>query len=670
MRWLAVALLVAACSRSETTEDAALKRQLAEAVRARGPGYRPHTRHLNRDASPKFTNRLILEPSPYLIEHAHNPVDWYPWGDAALAKAKRENKPIFLSIGYASCHWCHVMADESFEDEVVAQAINRDFVPVKVDREARPDLDAQYMAAVERMTGDGGWPLTVFLTPDGRAFFGAMYMKREQLLELLARIHKAWTETPGQVADVATKVEVEPRATPDLAVDRSAIEAELRALRGTYDAEWGGFGKGAKFPRTDELALLVREGETDKVVHTLERMAAGAIHDQVGGGFHRYTVDAKWRTPHFEKMLYDQAQIAIAYLEAYQVTGRQDFAEVVRDTLDFTLRELAAPNGALYGGIDADSAGGEGAYYTWTADQIDTAVGAETGAAVRAAFDVHAAGADVLWRPELQPLPERVRAALPLLRAARAKRPPPAIDKKQIAAWNGLALSALARAGFVLDEPRYIAAAQRVALAFPRPLCHYLFEDRMAGEDFLDDNALFEAGLLDLYEADPDPKWLSQALFLQHQLDAYFSERDGGYSFTRHGAPAREPDGNAAAALDLLRLAEFTADEKLRDRALAVLAKFPGSVALAFALARAKQVVIASPSGVAPTALLAPLRTTFAPHKVVVRVPDDPEDFVVKPLVEGKRARNGVPTAYVCRGTARDQPTSDPAVLARQIARE
>ena len=668
MRWIVAALLVVACSRDDRG-DAELKRQLAAAVAARGPSYRPHTRHLAADGSPRFTNRLILEASPYLIAHAHNPIDWFAWSEAAFAKAKREGKPVFLSIGYAACHWCHVMADESFEDLEVAQVLNRDFIAIKVDREARPDLDATYLAAVERMTGDGGWPLTVFLTPDRRAFFGATYLPKRQLLEVLARIHKVWRESPGEVSDVAARVAAEP-ARPALDVDASLIAKEVAALKAAYDPEWGGFGRGPKFPRTDALALLLRAGEREPVAHTLERMAAGGIHDQIGGGFHRYAVDGKWRVPHFEKMLYDQAQLAIAYLEAHQDIGRRDFAEFARDTLDFAMRELGDANGAYYAALDADSPGGEGAYYTWTADQIDAAVGSEAGAVVRQLLDVRAAGATVLWRPEAELLPVDVRTVLPKLLAARARRPPPPIDKKQIVAWNGQLISALARAAFVLDDARYLAAAKRAALAFPRPLPHYLFEGKAVGEPFLDDLAFFELGLLDLYEADPDPRWLDQAIALQQQLATSYADPTGGYAFTRTREPAREPDGNAAAALALLRLAELTGQDAYRQRAVATLHRHAAPLALAFHLGRPRQIVIVEPPGVAATELLAVVRTTFVPHAVLVRIVDG---AAVPPpiaeLVSGKRARGGVPTAYVCRGTTCDLPTSDPAVLARQLAR-
>ncbi len=718
--------------------DSALSQRLAEAVARRGPGYKPHTRHLNRDGSAKYTNRLILETSPYLVMHAHNPVDWYAWGEPAFAKAKREHKPIFLSIGYSTCHWCHVMAEESFEDEEIAGILNRDFVSIKVDREERPDLDAIYMTAVQRMTGSGGWPMTVFLLPDRRPFFGATYVPPRDgvrgapvgLRTLLERLHRAYVEDPAQLSERASRLvaELELEVAPDAGdmPGPSVIRAAVAALAASFDRTWGGFDGAPKFPGPAALELLLRyhrrTGDAlalEMVTLTLDRMAAGGIYDQLGGGFHRYTVDAQWRVPHFEKMLYDNAQLVPIYLEAYQVTGRGELAQIARETLDYVLRELTSPDGGFYAATDADSAGSEGAYFVWSPSEIDRVVGAARGRIVRAYFDLTGRGTfeggkSVLWRPaplgdvaaRLGLSSEVVRSTIDdarrALLEARAKRPAPLTDRKILVAWNGLMISALARAALVLDEPRYLAAARTAAgylLARAHgngALRHSIFDAVAAGDAFLDDYAFLEAGLLDLHEADPDVRWLREAISLQDELDRGFSDpRDGGYFFTAstqealmvRAKPDHDdalPSGNSIAAANLMRLHELTSDDHYRVRAEAsfrafglTLASAPSMLpamlsALDFRLDQPKQIVIVSPPGVEPTELLARVRKAFLPNRVVLRVVEgEPQRVLaaISPLVEHKVARQGKPTAYVCIGTSCEQPTSDPDVFARQLAK-
>jgi uncharacterized protein YyaL (SSP411 family) len=714
--------------------DPALQQRLAAAVARRGPGYKPHTRHLKPDGSPKFTNRLILETSPYLLQHAHNPVDWFPWGDAAFAKAAREHKPIFLSIGYSTCHWCHVMEEESFEDEEIAALLNRSFVAIKVDREERPDLDAIYMAAVQQMTGDGGWPMTLLLLPDRRPFFGGTYFPprdgvrgaRIGLVTVLERVRQAYQQDPGALATDASELvaELQRSAAPVTAGDlpgAPAIRAAVAQLAATFDRDWGGFGRAPKFPAPASLELLLRHhrrvgysGSLEMVTRTLERMAAGGIYDQIGGGFHRYSVDAKWRVPHFEKMLYDNAQLAAIYLEAYQVTGREDFAQVAREILDYVLRDMTSPDGGFYSATDADSAGAEGTYFVWTAAELDQLLGAEDGRIVRTYFDVTAGGnfehgTNILWRPAslaevagqlglpAQTVQQAVARARPRLLEARSRRVPPLIDRKILVGWNGLMISAFARGALVLDEPRYQVAAARAATyllahAHARAgLLHSISEGTAAGDAFLDDHAFLVAGLLDVYETGGDPRMLREATALTDELEAGFADGGrGGYFFTtdRHeklmlrDKPDHDdalPAGNSIAAANLLRLHELTSDDRYRTRAEAtfrafahVVADAPTSlpkllVALDFLLDRPKQIVIVSPPGVEPTALLAQLRRVFVPNRVVLRVIDGAPP--VSPLCEGKVARGGKPTAYVCIGTACEQPTTDPAVFARQLAK-
>jgi uncharacterized protein len=711
-------------------DDPELARRLAEAIAARGPDYRPRTRHLDAAGRPRYTNRLIFEASPYLLQHAHNPVDWHPWGEEALARARREDRPIFLSIGYSTCHWCHVMEEESFEDEAIAALINQHFVAIKVDREERPDLDAIYLAAVRRLTGSAGWPLTVILLPDRRAVFGGTYFPPRDgprgvgLATVLDRVRGEYTRDRDTLTLRAAALVAElERAAPTAGElpGHAVIEDATRSLLAAHDRAWGGFGRSPKFPRPAVLQLLLREhrrtGEReplDAVTRTLERMAAGGIHDHVGGGFHRYAVDDKWRVPHFEKMLYDNAQLATVYLEAHQATGRADFAEVARRTLDFLLRELAAEGGGFHAAIDADSAGEEGTYYVWTAAEIDRVVGAAAGRIVREAWGVTVGGnfehgANILWQPlaledtaaRLGIAAERVRAELeaarPVLLAARERRVRPHVDRKLLVGWNGLAIGALARGALVVGEPRYRDAARAAAsrlLDQARPdgvLARALADGRPLGQGFLDDHAYLAAGLLDLFEADPDPRWLREALALHGELERRFRDPAGGYfrSGTHHERlPVRDkpdhdddlPAGNSIAALTLLRLAELTGDDRHRDAAAALLRAFAGTLtkapaslpallgALDFYLDRARQIVIVSPPDTPPDALLAKLRTAYVPNRVLVQIVDGiPAAPELAALVENKRALAGKPTAYVCIGTHCERPTADPAVFAHQL---
>ncbi len=750
--WLALlALLAVCCSHCHCRDpqpiadgapgaepfDGELSQRIADALAKRGPGYKPRTRHLKPDGSAKYTNRLILETSPYLLQHAHNPVSWFAWGDAAFDKARRENKPIFLSVGYSTCHWCHVMEEESFEDEEIASLLNRFFVPIKVDREERPDIDAIYLAAVQKMTGEGGWPMTVLLFPDRRPFFGGTYFPPRDgarglgLVTLLGRVREAYRDDAAALAKNATELvaELQREAVPAGRGELpgpGAIRASVGLFARTFDTAWGGFGGAPKFPRPAVLEMLLRHHRRtgdplslEMVTRTLEHMAAGGIYDQIGGGFHRYSVDAKWRVPHFEKMLYDNALLVGIYLEAYQVTGREDFAQVARETLDYVLREMVSPEGGFYSATDADSEGTEGAYFVWTAAELDRVLGADQSRVVREYFDVTTGGnfergTNILWRPVAldevatrlgQPV-DTVRTTIADARrrllAARANRVPPLTDRKILVAWNGLMISALARGGLILAEPRYTAAAQRTAtylLTHARGtqpgLRHSISDGVPGGEAFLDDYAFLVAGLLDLFEATADPATLRDATALTEELETAFADPAGGYFFTtKHheqlmvrDKPDHDdalPAGNSISAANLLRLYELTTDERYRVRAEAVFRTFAPTiaraptalpkllVALDFFLDRPKQVVIVSPPGVAPpgaesTALLARFRTVFVPNHVLLQVVEGAPP--VSPLAEAKVARDGKPTAYVCIGTACEQPTSDPAVFAKQLGK-
>src|SRR6185312_14951466 len=475
----------------------ALEARLRAALAAKGPAYRPRTHHLNPDGSPRYTNRLILEASPYLLQHAHNPVNWYPWGDEAFARAKREGKPIFLSVGYSTCHWCHVMEAESFEDQEIARYLNEHYVAIKVDREERPDIDAVYMSAVQSLTGSGGWPMSVWLTAERTPFFGGTYFPprdgargaRRGLLSLLAELATAYRADPGRIVSEAGKLASAvrqdlggPSSSPlastgvDSVPDGAVIPALVRQLGRGFDEVNGGLRGAPKFPSSLPVRLLLRDyrrtGDAEALrmaTVTLEKMAAGGINDQIGGGFHRYSTDERWLVPHFEKMLYDNALLAVAYLEAYQVTGRADFARVARETLDYVLREMTAPSGAFYSATDADSDGAEGKFFVWSEPEIRAVLGGGStaerfiryyGVTPGGNFD----GRNILFAQKPN---ETERAALSEARsklyAARARRVPPARDDKVLAAWNGLMISALSQGGRLLDEPRYTDAATTAA---------------------------------------------------------------------------------------------------------------------------------------------------------------------------------------------------------------
>jgi hypothetical protein len=747
---MAVALLGCAATLSGDTlpgaaaRDADLAAKLQAAWRARQPGHAPRTRHLTQAGAPRFTNRLLLESSPYLLQHAHNPVDWYAWGDDAFETARRLGRPVLLSVGYATCHWCHVMEEESFEDLEIARVLNEGYIAVKVDREERPDVDAVYMSAVQALGGNAGWPMTVWLTADRKPFFGGSYFPPRDgdrgvavgFLSLLRRLRQAHAEDRERVADTAQSVVaairdvLAPDAAPGLP-DASVLRAAARGASAAYDAEWGGVSGAPKFPADLPIRFLLRyhrrtgdASALEMATHTLARMAAGGIHDQLGGGFHRYSVDARWQVPHFEKMLCDNALLAVAYLEGYQASGRAELADVARDILGYVARDMTSPEGAFYSASDADSASPdgrreEGRFFTWTPDEIRAAVAPETARTVEAAFGVAAAGSvegrSVLWRSrslaevarELGMAPETVTDELararPTLLAARSQRAKPLRDEKVLAAWNGLMISALARAASVLGEPRYAAQAERAAeLVLTRMrergrLLRSYAEGRARHAAYLEDYAFLIAGLLDLYEADSRPRWLDEAMALDRVLEARYEDRAlGGFFATSddhepllaRAKPVFDgalPSGNSVHAMNLLRLHELTGDDAYRRRADATLRAASGILAQApqafgelllaadFRLDTAKQVVIVAPSSRAQAEpLLDRVRAAFVPNRVLV-VAAQGGDLDAQaqrvPLLEGKVARGGAPTAYVCERQVCERPTSDPDELAAQLAK-
>ena len=715
--------------------------------RAAADSTAPRTRHVRADGRPRYTNRLILEPSPYLRQHAHNPVNWYAWGDEAFARATRENKPVLLSIGYATCHWCHVMARESFEDVEIAAYLNRHYVAVKVDREQRPDVDGLYMAAVHMLSGRRGWPLTVWLTPDREPFSGGTYFPprddmrghAEGLLGLLARLRAVYHETPDEVASVTRRLtdalpaalapdpadgdaEALPRSG-DLAQTFGPVLARgAQAFMAEFDATHGGFGGAPKFPRSVVLEFLMRYARRTNdaaaraaVIETLTAMAAGGIHDQVGGGFHRYATDRLWRVPHFEKMLYDNALLAAAYLEGFQFSRRPEFARVARDTLDYLNREMSAPGGGFFSATDAESGGKEGDSYVWRTDELDALLSPSQSRLLRSYYgfpDGPRAHVPYVARPlaevaealklNVAEAERELQAARTRLKRARDRRPAPQTDAKVLAAWNGLAISAFAKAAHVLNEPAY---AERAAWAARFVLERMQHDGRLrrsalgettTGDAYLDDYAFLIAGLLDLYEADFDPGWLDRAMALQAVLDAHFWDKArGGYflgaddteQLLAREKPAYDgalPSGNAVAAGNLLRLAEFTTRPAYRTRAEACFATFaaqlrgrPASLprllsALDFALDRPKEIAIvkASPhDDVEP--FLARLRDAFLPNRVLSVVTQGEDSAAHQrriPWLEAKIAIGGRVTAYVCERHVCKLPTGDPDTFAKQIA--
>jgi hypothetical protein len=589
-----------------------------------------------------MANRLILEKSPYLLQHAHNPVDWYAWGEEAFSRARQEDKPIFLSIGYSTCHWCHVMERESFEDEGVAGLLNRDFVPIKVDREERPDVDRIYMTALQAMGHNGGWPMSMFLAPDLRPFWGGTYFPPESRYgragfpDILRRIAHVWKEERSKVLEAAGGIATYLNDLAHPAVQVGSVSEEVlhacyRQLSGSYDAEEGGFGNGPKFPRPSVFTFLLRyaarTGESrarNMVEHTIRRMATGGMYDHVGGGFHRYAVDRSWRVPHFEKMLYDQAQLVIAYLETYQETGDPFFADVARDTLRYVLRDMTTAEKAFASAEDADSPrpedpneSGEGAFYVWQNSEIETILGADAGLFAyaygvepegNAPFDPQQEflGRNILFvdrppeavaghfRLSLPEVEEKLSVARMKLLDVRKLRPRPLRDDKVLVSWNGLMISALARSGMVLGDDTYIRAGADAAGFLLDALVDHdtgrLFHRHRDGEarfnGSLEDYAFFVSGLLDLFSATGHTRWKEEALRLSDlMLDLFGDAERGGFYETSGGEEhllvrmrehydGAEPSGNAVAALNLLRLAHLTGEGRWRNTAERLFAAF------------------------------------------------------------------------------------------------
>ncbi|MDA0322610.1 MAG: thioredoxin domain-containing protein [Verrucomicrobia bacterium] len=691
------------------------------------------------DGGPLF-NRLVFEKSPYLLQHAANPVDWYPWGPAAFEKARKENKPIFLSVGYSTCHWCHVMEHESFEDAEVSKLMNQYFVCVKVDREERPDVDHVYMTVTQAMTGRGGWPMTVLMTPDKRPFFSGTYFPKRNMMQLLPALHRAWTEDRDRINETGDQI-VEhlqsigaPQAGPDLIEE--TLHTTFKDFSSRFDSRKGGFSKSPKFPVPHNLLFLLAywhrtndQKALAMVEKTLYEMRLGGIYDHVGFGFHRYSTDSEWFLPHFEKMLYDQALLTMAFTSAFQATGKATYAETAREILAYVLRDMTSPEGGFYCAEDADSEGEEGKFYLWTQAQVkeivgdddgqfycdvynitrggtyhEEASGAESGASIphlKASLD------ELAKKMEIGPaaLKERVESIRTRLFIEREKRIHPLKDDKILTDWNGLMMSAMARAGQALQEKRYTDAARRSAdfvLATLRSSDGRLMKRYRQGEarfpGHLEDYAFLVMGLIDVYEATQQAVYLRAAVdladtMLEHFWDpehgAFYLTADDGEELIVRSKEIYDgaiPSGNSVAAHDLVRLSRLTGNTLYATRADELMKSFSGMVirgpanfsmfmtALDFRVGPSLEIVISGDPGAEDSLrMIREVQTRFLPRRVLIFRPGDvpiPEIAKLAPYTKSMKPKGNAATAYVCRNFACDLPTTNVTTMLKSIERK
>jgi len=679
-------------------------------------------------------NQLINESSPYLRQHAHNPVGWYPWGPEAFERAQRENKPIFLSIGYSTCHWCHVMAHESFEHPEVAKLMNEAFVSIKVDREERPDIDNVYMSACQVMTGSGGWPLSIIMTPDKKPFFAATYIPRESrfgligMMELIPHIKELWATRRGEALSLSNKIATALQQTSQNiageGLDEAILELAYEQLAKRFDEQHAGFGSAPKFPTPHNLLFLLRhwkrggnQAALDMVEKTLQAMRRGGIYDHVGFGFHRYSIDSQWFVPHFEKMLYDQAMLAMAYTEAYQATGKEDYRKTAREVFTYVLRDMPAPEGGFCSAEDADSEGEEGKFYLWTKEEVRQALGNDEADFVAKVFNIEKdgnfveqatgrrSGVNILHlrkmlgelASDLNLSQQDLQAHLEVIRqklfAHREKRVHPMKDDKILTDWNGLMIAALAKGARAFDEPEYAEAACRAAdfilgsVRKPDGRLLHRYRDSQAGvQANLDDYAFLVWGLIELYEAIFNTKYLNVALELTNDILRHFWDEDGGglYLTPDDGESlfvrkkeiydGAIPSGNSVAMLNLLRLGHMTATSDLEEKAVRIGSAFSGSVkqlpsahtqlmvALDFGIGPCYEVVIAGNAQAEDTkAMIKALRTRFLPNKVVLLNPGErksPEIARLAAFTKNQLSINGRATAYVCMNYNCKLPTT------------
>jgi uncharacterized protein YyaL (SSP411 family) len=671
-------------------------------------------------------NRLIHEKSPYLLQHAYNPVDWYPWGEEAFAKAKRENKPIFLSVGYSTCHWCHVMERESFEDQEVADLLNQHFVSIKVDREERPDVDHLYMLVCQMLTGRGGWPLTVILTPEQKPFFAGTYFPKHArygqpgLLDILNTIAEKWASKHEEASEISEQI-LEAVKAHLHTTDRGDLKPEIldkgfEQFEKQFDDRYGGFGDAPKFPRPHDFLFLLRYYKQTKnkralemVTTTLDIIRRGGIFDQLGYGFARYSVDREWLVPHFEKMLYDQALLALAYLETYQVTKEEKYARVAREIFTYVLRDLTSEEGGFYSAEDADSEGVEGKFYVWTPEEIKEVLGAEEGDLFCQCYDVTHGGnfeddTSILNQLEvdlsaiaeklslsLDELDERLARARKQLFNHREKRIHPHKDDKILTSWNGLMIAALARGARVLDEPDYALAAEKAYRFIQKYVCREdgrLLARYRDGEAkysaYLDDYAYLAWGLIELYEATFQPEFIERAISLTKEMIELFQDKEhGGFFF--NGKDAEQlisrpkelydgaiPSGNSVAAYNLIRLAKLTSDQQLLEEADQQLKSFAGEVAKApmgysfflmaiqFALGPSKEIMISGdPAHEKTKEMINVIQQTYLPDAVIALEPRESDSQTMKwwlPSVDEKEYKAEKPAVYICENYSCQQP--------------
>jgi len=678
-------------------------------------------------------NRLSGEKSPYLLQHAENPVDWYPWGEEAFRKARDEDKAIFLSIGYATCHWCHVMEHESFEDDEVARLLNEHFVAVKVDREERPDLDQIYMSVCQVLTGSGGWPLSIFMTPERKPFFAGTYfpktgrMGMPGMTDLIAHIAGLWENHRERVFKASEEITgaIQPRRrNPDEAemLDRKTLDKAYQQLARSFDPTMGGFGGPPKFPTPHHLTFMLRfhrqkphMDALSMVEKTLDAMRDGGMFDQIGFGFHRYSVDERWVVPHFEKMLYDQAMLAMAYTEAFQMTGKPSYAQVTREIFTYVLRDMTDSDGAFYSAEDADSEGEEGLFYVWTPEEVKKVLGRDQGELFCRFHDItpegnfegrrsipHITKSTTLFAQQLgmagEELEDLLEAGRRELFAAREKRPHPFKDDKILTSWNGLMIAALAKGYQALGDTAYLQAAIRATDFLLRTLrtdsgdlLRRYRHGQVAHAGYLDDHAFLTWGLLELYEASFDVRYLEQALRIQEQtMDRFWDELDGGFFYTARDGEnlivrdkdiydSAIPSGNSVAALNLLRLSRMTGDPRWDKSAERLLKNFSSLVgdypsaytqflnALDFALGPGQEIVIAGESGQDETrAMTEILHRKFAPNRVLMLKETGREGERLGALCDYVKALHPMdhkPTVYICENFACKAPVTEVDML-------
>ena len=712
-----------------------LQKKMESAFQAKGKNYRPRTHHFEANGKPKYTNRLILETSPYLLQHAHNPVDWFPWGDEAFRLAAELKRPVLLSVGYSTCHWCHVMERESFEDVEIATFINQNFIAIKVDREERPDIDSIYMTTVQLMRGSGGWPMTVVMTPDRKPFFGGTYFPARDgdrgnamgFLTILRRLKEAFEQDPQQVVQAANAITMRlkqaslPRP-PSGVPDAKALVAIAQVFFQEFDETFGGFGRAPKFPRPSVYEFLLhywrRTQDPDAlrmVEVSLEKMINGGIFDHLAGGFHRYSTDREWLAPHFEKMLYDNAQLSFLLTQLYQITKNDAFRDAAMETLDYVLREMRDNDGGFFSATDADSEGEEGTFFLWTPQQVIDVLGQEEAKLFMQAYDVtkegNFEGKNILRRKvewstltktlnvSAEELTARLSKSKARLYEERQKREQPILDDKIIVEWNAQMISAFALAGFVLGQPTYTEAAVSAGDFIWQHLqqngsLSRTYRAKLAKHNaVLEDYAFLIDAYLYLYETTQQSRWLERSIELEETLHKFFFDKENGGYFTS-GSSAEallvrekpsydgaQPSGNSVVIRALLRLYEYTQNIEHQERAeksmLAMSSALENgsigspklAVALEWMLDRPKQIIIVTPEAGKEEALVEVIRETFIPNKILVVVHTSQVDQLAQlvPLAKNKVAKDNRATGYVCIGQVCLKPTSDPEVLRQQL---